>query len=37
MRERVTAIIGRPAEGLWLGTFHALPPGSCGGTRNWSG
>ena len=24
MRERVTAILGRPAEGLWLGTFHAL-------------
>jgi DNA helicase-2/ATP-dependent DNA helicase PcrA len=24
MRERVAAIIGRPAEGLWLGTFHAL-------------
>jgi DNA helicase II / ATP-dependent DNA helicase PcrA len=24
MRERVSAIIGRPAEGLWLGTFHAL-------------
>jgi DNA helicase-2/ATP-dependent DNA helicase PcrA len=24
MRERVAAIIGQPAEGLWLGTFHAL-------------
>src|SRR4051794_31606800 len=24
MRERVSAIIQRPAEGLWLGTFHAL-------------
>ncbi len=24
MRERVTAILGGPAEGLWLGTFHAL-------------
>ncbi len=24
MRERVGAIIGRPVEGLWLGTFHAL-------------
>ncbi len=24
MRERVGAILGRPAEGLWLGTFHAL-------------
>ncbi|MFL5288674.1 MAG: ATP-dependent helicase [Rhodopila sp.] len=24
MRERVSAIIGQPAEGLWLGTFHAL-------------
>jgi DNA helicase-2/ATP-dependent DNA helicase PcrA len=24
MRERVCAILGRPAEGLWLGTFHAL-------------
>jgi DNA helicase-2/ATP-dependent DNA helicase PcrA len=24
MRERVAAIIGGPAEGLWLGTFHAL-------------
>ncbi len=24
MRERVAAMIGRPAEGLWLGTFHAL-------------
>ncbi len=24
MRERVTAILGQPAEGLWLGTFHAL-------------
>jgi DNA helicase-2/ATP-dependent DNA helicase PcrA len=24
MRERVAAIIDRPAEGLWLGTFHAL-------------
>src|SRR6185503_17492508 len=24
MRERVAAILGRPAEGLWLGTFHAL-------------
>ncbi len=24
MRERVTAILGAPAEGLWLGTFHAL-------------
>ncbi len=24
MRERVSAILGRPAEGLWLGTFHSL-------------
>jgi len=24
MRERVGAMLGRPAEGLWLGTFHAL-------------
>lgn len=24
MQERVGAILGRPAEGLWLGTFHAL-------------
>jgi DNA helicase-2/ATP-dependent DNA helicase PcrA len=24
MRERVAHILGRPAEGLWLGTFHAL-------------
>ncbi len=24
MRLRVSAILGRPAEGLWLGTFHAL-------------
>ncbi len=24
MRERVSAILGEPAEGLWLGTFHAL-------------
>ncbi len=24
MRERVGAILGSPAEGLWLGTFHAL-------------
>ncbi len=24
MRERVAAMIGSPAEGLWLGTFHAL-------------
>ncbi len=24
MRERVSAIVGEPAEGLWLGTFHAL-------------
>jgi DNA helicase-2/ATP-dependent DNA helicase PcrA len=24
MRERVGAILGRPIEGLWLGTFHAL-------------
>lgn len=24
MRERVAAILGRPAEGLWLGTFHSL-------------
>lgn len=24
MRERVAAMIGGPAEGLWLGTFHAL-------------
>lgn len=24
MRERVAAMIGRPVEGLWLGTFHAL-------------
>ncbi len=24
MRERVATLLGRPAEGLWLGTFHAL-------------
>ncbi len=24
MRERVAALLGQPAEGLWLGTFHAL-------------
>ena len=24
MRERVGGLLGRPAEGLWLGTFHAL-------------
>ncbi len=24
MRERVASLLGRPAEGLWLGTFHAL-------------
>jgi DNA helicase-2/ATP-dependent DNA helicase PcrA len=24
MRERVGTLLGRPAEGLWLGTFHAL-------------
>ncbi len=24
MRERVGAVLGRPVEGLWLGTFHAL-------------
>ena len=24
MRGRVAAIIGQPAEGLWLGTFHAI-------------
>ena len=24
MRERVAALLGSPAEGLWLGTFHAL-------------
>ena len=24
MRERVGALLNRPAEGLWLGTFHAL-------------
>src|SRR3954453_4343812 len=24
MRERVGALLGHPAEGLWLGTFHAL-------------
>jgi DNA helicase II / ATP-dependent DNA helicase PcrA len=24
MRDRVAAIIARPVEGLWLGTFHAL-------------
>jgi DNA helicase-2/ATP-dependent DNA helicase PcrA len=24
MRERVSTLLGRPAEGLWLGTFHAL-------------
>ena len=24
MRERVSALLGQPAEGLWLGTFHAL-------------
>jgi DNA helicase-2/ATP-dependent DNA helicase PcrA len=24
MRQRVAAILGRPVEGLWLGTFHAL-------------
>jgi len=24
MRERIAAMLGEPAEGLWLGTFHAL-------------
>ena len=24
MRERIAHIVGRPVEGLWLGTFHAL-------------
>src|ERR1700752_4626065 len=24
MRERVGALLGRPVEGLWLGTFHSL-------------
>jgi DNA helicase-2/ATP-dependent DNA helicase PcrA len=24
MRERVSVLLGQPAEGLWLGTFHAL-------------
>ena len=24
MRERIAAILGRPVEGWWLGTFHAL-------------
>src|SRR5262249_37729148 len=24
MRERIPALIGRPVEGWWLGTFHAL-------------
>jgi DNA helicase-2/ATP-dependent DNA helicase PcrA len=24
MRDRVASILGQPAEGLWLGTFHAL-------------
>ena len=24
MRERVATLLGRPVEGLWLGTFHAL-------------
>ncbi len=24
MRERISAILGRPVEGWWLGTFHAL-------------
>ncbi|MCH4144054.1 ATP-dependent helicase [Acetobacter peroxydans] len=24
MRERVSTLLGNPAEGLWLGTFHAL-------------
>ena len=24
MRERVSGLLGQPAEGLWLGTFHAL-------------
>ncbi len=24
MRERVSSLLGQPAEGLWLGTFHAL-------------
>jgi len=24
MRDRIAALIGRPIEGLWLGTFHAL-------------
>ena len=24
MRERVSAILGAPAEGMWLGTFHAI-------------
>jgi len=24
MRERISAMLGEPADGLWLGTFHAL-------------
>jgi DNA helicase-2/ATP-dependent DNA helicase PcrA len=24
MRDRVSSLLGRPVEGLWLGTFHAL-------------
>ncbi|NHN87674.1 UvrD-helicase domain-containing protein [Acetobacter conturbans] len=24
MRERITSILGEPAEGLWLGTFHSI-------------
>ncbi|WP_240810636.1 ATP-dependent helicase [Formicincola oecophyllae] len=24
MRERISALLGRPVEGMWLGTFHAL-------------
>src|SRR5258708_16377305 len=25
MRERLEAMVGRAAEGVWLGTFHAIP------------
>ena len=37
MRDRVGNLIGRAAEGLWLGTFHALARASCAAMPSWSG
>ena len=35
MKDRVAALIGRPVEGWWLGTFHSLGRDSSGTTPNW--